>query len=129
MSIELESSTVISPNQCQRSTNNLSSNLCTEPSHLSKSTTNDLRAKKNLTLMIVSISFLYTFGTIPWAAYYSTTNFTKQDLVLFDDIGTVCLILLVGCKFFLYYRFNRMFRNVVKNNFVPQILVSMLAKR
>lgn len=78
----------------------------------------DSRAKRNLTLMIVSISFLFTLGTLPWAIYYTLTNLINvPNSYPFQVIASCCLYLLVSLKIFIYYFFNRLFRQIIRQNF------------
>ncbi|CAF1012232.1 unnamed protein product [Brachionus calyciflorus] len=43
--------------------------------------TTRLKAKKNITLMIISIAFTYTIGTLPWAFYYSISSFFREKSI------------------------------------------------
>ena len=83
-----------------------------------KSTSNDSRAKRNLTLMIVCISFLFTAGTLPWAVYYTLASLISiPNLYPLQVLSSCCLYLLVSLKIFIYYFFNRLFRQLLQSYF------------
>ncbi|CAF0867737.1 unnamed protein product [Brachionus calyciflorus] len=54
-----------------------------------------LKAKKNITLMIIAIAFTYTIGTLPWAIYYSLSSFYRERIVFIHVIMyTIAVIFL-----------------------------------
>ena len=90
-----------------------------------KPTDNDSKAKRNLTLMIVSISFLFTIGTLPWAIYYTLSSLVSiPNLYPMQVLASCCLYLLVSLKIFVYYFFNRLFRQILtaRLHFVTNLL-------
>ena len=83
-----------------------------------KSSSNDSKAKRNLTLMIVCISFLFTAGTLPWAVYYTLASLISiPNLYPLQVLSSCCLYLLVSLKIFIYYFFNRLFRQLLQSYF------------
>lgn len=83
-----------------------------------KSASNDSKAKRNLTLMIVCISFLFTAGTLPWAVYYTLASLISiPNLYPLQVLSSCCLYLLVSLKIFIYYFFNRLFRQLLQSYF------------
>jgi hypothetical protein len=88
-----------------------------EETRLKIKQSNDSRAKRNLTLMIISVSLLFSFGTLPWAVYYTMVNVIKLNFVFLGTLQIVarcCLYSLIACKIFIYYFFNRLYRQVLK---------------
>jgi hypothetical protein len=82
-------------------------------------TNKDSRAKRNLTLMIISVSFLYTFATLPWACYKTIlSNTITTDLSIIRVVSLSSLYLLVPGKFFIYYFFNRLFRQIFRQTYL-----------
>lgn len=93
------------------------------------SCSSDSKAKRNLTLMIISVSFLFTLGTLPWAVYYTLSYLVNSsNLYPFQVVASCCLYLLVSFKIFVYYFFNRLFRQVVRLH-VDTILTFVRCKR
>lgn len=85
-----------------------------------KTVSNDSRAKRNITMMIISTSFLYSFGTLPWAVYYTLLNVVKLQapfLSYMNIVARCCLYSLIACKIIVYYSFNRLYRRVLIQHF------------
>lgn len=74
--------------------------------------------KRNLTLTVVSISFLFTIGTLPWAIYTIMSSLFKASntgfLFGFGQFAISCLFFLIFFKIFIYYSFNRFYRQIFK---------------
>jgi hypothetical protein len=75
---------------------------------------------KNITLMLLSISFLYVLGNLPYAIYFVSTRIfkIKPDLIQGLFVISQCsLYFLIIFKVFIYYFFNKMFRKEFDNIF------------
>lgn len=95
----------------------MKSNVLSESRNLSISSAS--RAKRNLTLMIVLVSFLYSFGTLPWAVYHAVSSMHQTDYPTFEQIAKCCVYLLATLKIFIYYSFNKPFR-LVTNSYLKK---------
>lgn len=76
--------------------------------------------KRNLTLTVVSISFLFMAGTLPWAIYVVFSDIGKTSNAFLDVLSYIavsCLFLLIACKIFIYSMFNRFYRLILKKYF------------
>ena len=70
-------------------------------------------ANRNITRMLISTSFLYIFGNIPYSIYYISTRIfgiKPSDLNILFAFSQLSLYLLIILKVFVYYFFNRLFR-------------------
>lgn len=91
------------------------SNSIAETLHAKLSHLHDLKAKRNLTLMITSVSVLFAFGNLPWTVYYILvigTKFNAGSLRALYAMGRCCLFAVIFMKVFIYYFFNRLYREV-----------------
>jgi hypothetical protein len=71
------------------------------------------KASKNITLMMISNSFLYTIGNIPWAVYYALNETVVEQSDFLQTLGTLgisSLFLIAAFKLPVFYTFNRLFR-------------------
>lgn len=78
---------------------------------------NDIRAKRNLTLMIISTSLLFTFGTLPWAVYYTLLNVIQINFPFMPQVQIIarcCLYTFIASKILVYYFCNRLYRQVLQ---------------
>lgn len=77
----------------------------------------DLRAKRNLTIMIISTSLLFTLGTLPWAVYYTLLNVIQLNFPFINNLQIIarsCLYSFIAVKIIVYYFCNRLYRQVLK---------------
>lgn len=74
---------------------------------------NESKIIKNLTLMIILMSGLFVIGNLPWAIYYTTSFLSNVRSVEFIFIFRICLSLLVDLKIFIYFSFNRHYRQTL----------------
>lgn len=77
----------------------------------------DLRAKRNLTIMIISTSLLFTLGTLPWAVYYTLLNVIQLNFPFMNNLQIIarsCLYSFIAVKIIVYYFCNRLYRQVLK---------------
>jgi hypothetical protein len=79
--------------------------------------TNNLKAKRNLTFMVIFISFVFTIGTLPWSLYQVDSNLLDEKWPylldnLLTNIGTFFLLFSISFKIFVFYTFNRFYRNI-----------------
>ena len=77
----------------------------------------DLRAKRNLTIMIISTSLLFTLGTLPWAVYYTLLNVIQLNFPFINNLQIIarsCLYSFIAVKIIVYYFCNRLYRKVLK---------------
>jgi hypothetical protein len=81
-------------------------------------------AENRVTVMLISIAFLYTIGTTPYMLDYMLEKVYGYDytfLESFYSVGSCCLYLLVGLKFFVYYFCNRLFREQI-NSYLNRLM-------
>lgn len=79
-----------------------------------------IKASKNITLMLISISVLFSIGTLPLAMYYALSDYFQVKFefkVIMFDFATFCLYLFIIIKLAIYYIFNKMYRKILKNYF------------
>lgn len=77
-----------------------------------------IKASKNITLMLISISVLFSLGTMPFALYYAFRDFfeVKQEYqVMVFNFSAFCLHLFIIVKLFIYYCFNKMYRKILSS--------------
>lgn len=77
----------------------------------------DMRAKRNLTIMIISTSLLFTLGTLPWAVYYTLLNVIQLNFPFINNLQIIarsCLYSFIAVKIIVYYFCNRLYRQVLK---------------
>ena len=87
---------------------------------ISSSNNPELEASKNLTRMIISTTFLYVIGHLPYSIYYFITRVFKvkpESLRNLFIISQFSLYLLIILKIFIYYFFNKLYRLKFNNLF------------
>lgn len=80
-----------------------------------------IRASKNITLMLISISVLFSLGSLPFALYYAFRDFfvVEHDYqILMFEFSVLCLHLFIIVKLFIYYSFNKMYRKILSNHLI-----------
>jgi hypothetical protein len=68
---------------------------------------------RNLSIMIIMISFTYCIGTTPYMIFYSLVQLwpsIEVEIAYLEVIGIIFLFLQITLKTFIYTRFNRLFR-------------------
>lgn len=80
-----------------------------------------LKASKNITLMLISISVLFSLGSLPLALFYAFRDFFivkhEYQIIMFE-FSVLCLHLFIIVKLFIYYSFNKMYRKILSNQLV-----------
>lgn len=102
------------------STSDGEASLRTAAAKLKTKPSNDMKAKRNLTLMIISTSLLFSFGTLPWAVYYTLLNVIQVNFPFMSTLQIVarcCLYSFIASKIFVYYFSNRLYRQVLQRYF------------
>jgi hypothetical protein len=98
-------------------TNNIVSQHGVSASTIDHSTSHE--ASRNVTLMLISVSFLYVIGTIPYMAVmiilFTNAPVNGEVLYYLILIAYFALLTFPGLKFFVYFLFNRLFRQQVSN--------------
>jgi hypothetical protein len=74
--------------------------------------TTEHEASRNITLMLIATSFLYTAGTLPYmlsnvVAFVNPAAAFENDLI---TVGSFFIIIFPGVKLFVYAFFNKLFR-------------------
>lgn len=117
----MENST-INPNELAPSTanynNNNNNNLSARETSRVEKKPKHFKAKRNLTRMVISVSFLHSLGTLPWSTYIIMNNLFNLDASYVRYISNAAAILLyffIACKIFIYYFFNRLYRNILNS--------------
>mgnify|MGYP002790646864 CR=1 FL=1 len=115
----------------QNSTNNQRSSLeCSKPENKlvnvikkKSSISAEKKASKNITIMLILISLMYSFCNLPYAFYLinEVLNLIKNMPSYYETIIMCCLITLVLFKFFIYLFFNKLYRSVF-NSYFKKIL-------
>lgn len=85
------------------------------------------KTSRNITLMLITVSFLFSFCTLPWATYYALSLTVLQEeknctTHLFYIFGIICLYCLTNAKIFVYLIFNKLYRKVFTSYFRKFIL-------
>jgi hypothetical protein len=78
----------------------------------------------NLTLMLISTSFLYVIGNAPYSVYYISTRIfyiNPRRIKTLFTISQISIYLLITLKAFVYYSFNKVFRKQF-NSYVYKML-------
>lgn len=69
---------------------------------------------RNVTQMLISIAFVYSIGTLPYALYYGLSELFKTNNYIIDKIlytlGGVGFRLIIILKIFIFYKYNKIFR-------------------
>lgn len=89
---------------------------------------NESKVIKNITLMIISMSGLFVIGNLPWAIYYTTSYLSDLRSIEFIFVFRICLSLLVDLKIFIYFSFNRHYRQTLICNLKFLIFIMMNPK-
>jgi hypothetical protein len=85
----------------------------------------EFTANKSVTCMLIIVSFMYTFGNTPYAVYYiakQAFGITPAKMYWLYFTSQCSLYLLVMLKTFVYYAFNRPFREVLNTHMKPVCL-------
>jgi hypothetical protein len=79
----------------------------------------NLKASRNITLMVIFQCVLYTFGMCPYLIAYILGYVLEQtpDLEIFTDISYGILYISHGSTLFIYISFNKYFRQVLNGYF------------
>ncbi|CAF0953128.1 unnamed protein product [Brachionus calyciflorus] len=97
---------------------NLSGNQMETNSNVRPKEQRENKARKNVTLMVISIAFTYSFGTIPYAMYYGLSELLNTHNFFIDEvlsrIGRTGLRLLVIFKIVIFFNFNRIYHQSFK---------------
>ncbi|RNA04434.1 hypothetical protein BpHYR1_052027 [Brachionus plicatilis] len=69
---------------------------------------------KNVTQMLISIAFVYSIGTLPYALYYGLSELFKTNNFIIDKIlysfGGVGFRLIIILKILIFYKYNKIFQ-------------------
>lgn len=77
-------------------------------------------ASRNITLMVISIGFLFFLGNAPNSISYVLIQFLERSSVLIkicSVFSNVSLFTLQGCDIFVYYSFNKKYRSILRKLF------------
>ena len=82
----------------------------------------DSKAKNNITIMLILTSFLYTVSNTPYLIWYIFINITNNTawngvISTIFNVSLFCLILLCLLKIFIYFFFNKIFREEILKHF------------
>jgi hypothetical protein len=82
---------------------------------------NSRNATKNITRMVIFHSLLNITGTVPFIIY-ATLNYgrfvtTTQQFIDFANVASIFLYLTPGLNIFIYYFFNKLYREVFQDYF------------
>jgi hypothetical protein len=68
----------------------------------------------NITAMLIMISMIFTFGNLPYMAYYSITQiaptFQNTFMSTLNWLSRVCLSMLVILKVWVYFAYNKLYK-------------------
>lgn len=104
-------------NSCTPSTN--LNSYGTRPNPISSNYRMSIKASKNITLMLISISVLFSLGTLPLALFYAFRDFlmvNEEYQIMMFDFCALCLHLFIIIKLFIYYSFNKMYRKILNSH-------------
>jgi hypothetical protein len=76
------------------------------------------RAKKNATIMLIFLAFLYIFGNLPYLVYFILTkafDVKMSKVRTLYNVSQFCINLLVILKLPLFYVCNKPFRLVLRS--------------
>lgn len=92
---------------------NIITSLCDKPRKLFKD-----KKIKNVTQMLISIAFVYSIGTLPYALYYGLSELFKTNIYLIDKIlyslGGIGFRFIIIIKIIIFLKFNKVFRKKFK---------------
>ena len=72
-------------------------------------------ASKNITLMVITSSFLNFFGTVPYLVYY-ILNILLDGSCMLDTLKYISESIIMiehSAKIFIYFFFNKLFRQIL----------------
>jgi hypothetical protein len=81
---------------------------------ISKESRSSTAFNDNLTIMLILIALVYTFGNMPYMIYYSITeiapSFQKDVMSVLNWFSRLCLSLLVIFKVPVYFSYNKLYK-------------------
>ena len=84
------------------------------------------RSNMRINLMVILTSFFYIIGTAPYSVYYIMSQFMTLN-PLFSNISYLTLSAMHGTNIFIFYFFNKLFRQVF-NLYARKILLCFTFK-
>lgn len=84
---------------------------------------NNLKASRNITLMVIFQCVLYTFGMCPYLIGYILSYVLEStaELKMYNNISYGILFFSHGSTLFIYLAFNKLFRQVLVSFFCRKI--------
>ena len=92
---------------------NIITSICDKPRKIFKD-----KKIKNVTQMLISIAFVYSIGTLPYALYYGLSELFKTNNYIIDKIlyslGGIGFRFIIIIKILIFLKYNKNFRNKFK---------------
>lgn len=81
---------------------------------------NEKRASRNITIMVLFVSFLFCIGNIPNSIVFVFQQFVDNNGIFYRTFSVSANLFLFasqGCDIFVYYFFNKQYKKILKGFF------------